>query len=251
MSTPTLRTFFRLAHRHYEVLKALFGVRAGMQEAAFRARLAESVQSARPGYVFRQLQTHRLVTTRRGETASVVLTPFLRQLFGTFRREQVLSTPTPLRAYLDRLEELVDRLEQAGAQAGDAHQQRVLTAIDAEVDQIQMLSRSHRDAVLNRVMQLRADPDAHSVRERFEIINELLEDYVNPLRAIVRSEGAFEIRFERLEEGLGAAQEDAPAAAERRRHITLLRHRLRSVRAQVLANFEAAYRETMRLYSIE
>jgi len=251
MSTPTLRTFFRLAHRHYEVLKALFGVRAGMQEAAFRARLAESVQSARPGYVFRQLQTHRLVTTRRGETASVVLTPFLRQLFGTFRREQVLSTPTPLRAYLDRLEELVDRLEQAGAQAGDAHQQRVLTAIDAEVDQIQMLSRSHRDAVLNRVMQLRADPDAHSVRERFEIINELLGDYVNPLRAIVQSEGAFEIRFERLEEGLGAAQEDAPAASERRRHITLLRHRLRSVRAQVLANFEAAYRETMRLYQTQ
>ena len=251
MSTPTLRTFFRLAHRHYEVLKALFGVRAGMQEAAFRARLAESVQSARPGYVFRQLQTHRLVTTRRGETASVVLTPFLRQLFGTFRREQVLSTPTPLRAYLDRLEELVDRLEQAEAQAGEARQQRVLTAIDAEIDQIQRLSRSHRNAVLNRVMQLRADPDAHSVRERFEIINELLEDYVNPLRAIVRSEGAFEIRFERLEEGLGAAQEDAPAAAERRRHITLLRHRLRSVRAQVLANFEAAYRETMRLYSIE
>lgn len=247
MSTPTLRTFLRLAHRHYEVLKALFGVRTGMQEAAFRARLAESVQSARPGYVFRQLQTHRLVTTRRGETASVVLTPFLRQLFGTFRREQVLSTPTPLRAYLDRLEELVDRLEQAGAQAGEARQQRVLTAIDAEIDQIQMLSRSHRDAVLNRVMQLRADPDAHSVRERFEIINELIGDYVKPLREIVQSEGAFETRFERLGEVLGAVQEDAPAASERRRYITALRHRLRSVRAQVLTNFEAAHRETMRL----
>lgn len=248
MSTPTLRTFFRLAHRHYEVLKVVFGRRAGMREAAFRVRLAESVQSARPEYVFRQLKTHRLVTTRHGDTPSIVLTPFLRRLFGTFRREQVLSTPVPLRARLDQLQELTDRLEQSTAQADEAGQQRVLMAIDAEIDQIQMLSRSNRGAVLNHVMQLRADTDAHSVRERFEIINELLEDYVEPLGEIVRSEGAFEARFERLREVLGAAQEDAPAASERRRHITSLRHHLRAVRVQVLKNFEAAHRETIRLY---
>ncbi len=249
MSTPDIKTFFRLAHQHFETLEALFDARKGMRETELRSRLGnDSPHTASAGHVFRQFQTHRLIEPRPEETASFELTPPVRQLFREFRRKQKLSTPKAIQAYLDRLEELMERLDHRTEESNGPGVERVLEHIDTEIENIRTLSRSNREAVLNRVTELRAETMSHSVRERFAMINELLDDYVTPLQNIVQSRGPFEKRFSQLRVMLGEAQtafSDEPSLVQ---DLKSTRARLRRVRRTVLENFEAARRETTRLY---
>ena len=249
MSTPDIRTFFRLAHQHFETLEALFNARRGMREAELRSRLDDnSSHTASAGHIFRQFQAHRLIEPRPAETASFELTPPVRQLFREFLRKQKLSTPKAIRTYLDRLEELMGRLNHRTEGSNGSGVERVLEHIDTEIENIRTLSRSNREAVLNRVTELRATTTSHSVRERFAIISELLDDYVTPLQDIVHSQGPFKQLFSQLRTMLGEAQTvfaDDPSLARGLKSTTA---RLRRVRRTVLENFEAARRETTRLY---
>lgn len=249
MSTPDIRTFFRLAHQHFETLEALFNARKGMREAELRSRLDDnSSHTASAGHIFRQFQAHRLIEPRPEETASFELTPPVRQLFRKFLRKQKLSTPKAIQAYLDRLEELMERLDHRTEESDGPGVERVLERIDTEIENIRTLSRSNREAVLNRVTELRAETTSHSVRERFTMISELLDDYVTPLQDIVHSHGPFEKLFSQLRTMLGEAQTvftDDPSLA---RDLKSTKARLRRVRRTVLENFEAARRETTRLY---
>jgi len=249
MSTPDIKAFFRLAHQHFDALEALFNAREGMREAELRSRLDDdSPHTASAGHVFRELQANRLIEPRPAETASFELTPTVRDLFREFRRKQKLSTPNVIKTYLDRLEELMERLENRVGQPTDAGVRRVLEDIDAEIEQIRTLSRSNREAVLNRVTELRAETQSASVRERFRMINELLEDYVTPLKNIVQNRGAFETLFSELRTALSEAQasfSDNPSMA---RTLASTDARLQRVRIAVLDNFEAARQEITRLY---
>jgi len=249
MSTPDIKAFFRLAHQHFDALEALFNAREGMREAELRSRLDDdSPHTASAGHVFRELQANRLIEPRPAETASFELTPTVRDLFREFRRKQKLSTPNVIKTYLDRLEELMERLEDRVGQPTDAGVRRVLEDIDTEIEQIRTLSRSNREAVLNRVTELRAETRSNSVRERFRMINELLEDYVTPLKNIVQNRGAFETLFSELRTALSEAQasfSDNPSMA---RTLASTDARLQRVRRAVLDNFEAARQEITRLY---
>jgi len=249
MSTPDIKAFFRLAAQHFDALEALFNTREGMRETELRAHLDDgSSHTASSGHVFRQLQAHRLIEPRPEETASFELTPPVRDLFREFRRKQKLSTPKAIQAYLNRLEELMERLEDRVGRSARAGVKRVLENIDTEIEKIRTLSRSNREAVLNRVTELRAEARADSVRERFRMINELLEDYVTPLKNIVQNRGAFETLFSDLRTALSEAQtafSDDPLMASA---FTSTKARLQRVRRAVLENFEAARRETTRLY---
>jgi hypothetical protein len=250
MSTPDIKAFFRLAHQHFDALEALFNTRkGGLRETELRSLLDDgSPHTASAGHVFRELQSHRLIEPRPEETASFELTPSVRDLFREFRRKQKLSTPEAIQAYLDRLEELMERLEDRVGQSGRAGVERVLEDIDTEIEKIRTLSRSKREAVLNRVTELRAETRSDSVRERFRMINELLEDYVTPLKNIVQNRGAFETLFSDLRTALSEAQttfSDDPSMA---RAFTSTKARLQRVRRSVLENFEAARQETTRLY---
>ncbi len=249
MSTPDIKAFFRLAHQHFDALEALFNSREGMRETELRSRLDDgSHHTASSGHVFRELQAHRLIEPRPEETASFELTPPVRDLFREFRRKQKLSTPKAIQAYLDRLEELMERLEDRVEQSARAGVGRVLEDIDTEIEKIRTLSRSNREAVLNRVTELRAETHSDSVRERFRMINELLEDYVTPLKNIVQNRGAFETLFSELRAALSEAQTSFSDDAPMVRAFTSTKARLQRVRRAVLENFEAARQETTRLY---
>jgi hypothetical protein len=249
MSTPDIKAFFRLAHQHFDALEALFNAGEGLRETELRPLLDDgSPHTASAGHVFRELQSHRLIEPRPEETASFELTQPVRGLFREFRRKQKLSTPKAIKAYLDRLEELMERLEERVGQSARAGVGRVLEDIDTEIEKIRTLSRSNREAVLNRVTELRAETRSDSVRERFRMINELLEDYVTPLKNIVQNRGAFETLFSDLKTALSEAQtafSDDPTMA---RAFTSTKARLQRVRKAVLENFEAARQETTRLY---
>lgn len=249
MSTPDIRAFFRLAHQHFGTLETLFNARGGVREAELRSHLDESSShTASASYVFQQLQSHRLIEPLPEETASFELTPQVRDLFRTFRREQALSTPRAIQPYLDRLQELSARLRHHTEQTSGTGVHRGLELIDTEIEKIRTLSRSNREAVLNRVTELRAGTATHSVRERFAIINNLLEDYVTPLQNIIQSRGAFEQLFSQLRTTLGEARSvftDDPSLA---RDLKSTRARLRRVRQSVVENFEVTRREAMRLY---
>lgn len=249
MSTPDIKAFFRLAHQHFDALEALFNSKEGMREAELRSRLDDdSPHTASAGHVFRELQAHNLIEPRPAETASFELKPRVQDLFRTFRRKQKLSAPKAIHAYLDRLEELMERLRSRVEQSTQASVERVLEDIDTEIEQIRTLSRSNREAVLNRVTELRAETRSDSVRERFRMINELLEDYVTPLKNIVQNRGAFETLFSELRTALSEAQatfSDAPATT---RAFISTKARLQRVRRAVLNNFEAAREEITRLY---
>jgi hypothetical protein len=80
------------------------------------------------------------------------------------------------------------------------------------------------------------------------MISELLDDYVTPLQDIVHSQGPFEKLFSELRTMLGEAQTvfaNDPSVA---RDLKSTKARLQRVRRTVLENFEAARRETTRLY---
>lgn len=249
MSTPNIKAFFRLAHKHFDTLEALFDSRRGMRETELRAHLDEhSSHTASAGYVFRQFQAHRLIEPMPEETASFELTPQVRDLFQTFRRKQALSTPNAIKPYLDRLQELTERLDQHTDQSSGTGVQRVLEPINTEIENIRTLSRSNREAVLNRVTELRAGTTTQSVRERFETINKLLEDYVTPLQDIVQNQGAFERLFSQLSAMLEEAESVFTDDPSLTRDLKSTAARLRRVRQSVVENFEVARREAMRLY---
>ena len=249
MSMPDIKAFFRLAHQHFDVLEALFNSKEGMRETKLRSRLDDgSPHTASAGHVFRELQAHNLIEPRPAETASFELKPPVRDLFRTFRRRQKLSAPKAIQAYLDRLEELMERLKSRVEQSTQASVERVLEDIDTEIEQIRTLSRSNREAVLNRVTELRAETRSDSVRERFRMINELLEDYVTPLKNIVQNRGAFETLFSELRTALSEAQATFSNAPSTARAFTSTKARLQRVRRAVLNNFDAAREEITRLY---
>jgi len=249
MSTPDIKAFFRLAHENFDTLEVLFNTRGGMREAELRSHLDEnSIQTASTGHVFQQLKAHRLIEPLPEESATFELTSQVRDLFRTYRRKQALSTPKAIQPYLDRLQELTKRLGRYAKQSSGSKVQRVVKPINTEIENIRTLSRSNREAVLNRVTELRAGMTTRSVRERFTTINELLEDYVTPLQEIVQNRGAFERLFSQLKTRLEEAKAvfvDDPSLA---RDLKSAKARLRRVRQSVVENFETARRETMRLY---
>jgi hypothetical protein len=80
------------------------------------------------------------------------------------------------------------------------------------------------------------------------MINELLEDYVTPLKNIVQNGGAFETLFSELRTALSEAQATFSDNPSMTRALTSTKARLQRVRKAVLDNFDAARQETAGLY---
>lgn len=245
-----LRTFFRLAHEHYEALEAIYDAQHGLRETEIRDLITRAPRQLNisVAHVFHQLQKHGLLEPVPGATAEYELTNRLRSLFSEFRREQALTTPRAIQAHLEQITTLTQRLHKRVDDENAHGTHMTLRAIDNEIEAIRTLSRTNREAVLHRITDVRAADTAHTVTQRFDIISDLMEDHIEPLVRIVETRGAFEDRFRQLQRVLKQAARAFATHANLPREIGSTRARLRRARTDVLDNFEVARDEVQPLF---
>lgn len=249
MSAPNIKTFLRLAHSYVETLQALLEAPQGVSETQLRERIQkERKRSTSVSHVFQQLKDHGLIEAKAEASAMYELKKRLENLFRELRREQTLSTPKVIQGHLEHIEEQRENVRMYAERGSVSGTQRALDRIDTTLEEIRTLSRNNKEAIVHRVTELRASPTRQTVRERFEVVNELMTDYIKPLERIVETSGAFESLFNRLRITLNQAEQrlaDEPAVA---REIHSTRARLRRARVDTFKNFEAARDEVEPLF---
>lgn len=250
MSVFDLRTFFRLAHEHYDALMAVYDAPHGLREAEIREQLTQSSRQVKTSieYAFQQLQEHGLIQPVPGETSSYEVTHRLETLIREFRREQALTTPKAIQAHLEQVTNLTQRLRERVTDENVHGTHLTLTSINDEVESIRTLSRTNREAVLHRITDVRAADTKQTVTQRFEIISDLMDDHIEPLVQIVETQGTFEGRFRQLRRVLALADRTFSAHPSLPREIRSTGARLRRARTDVLINFEIARDEVQPLF---
>ena len=253
MAGRDLKTFLRLAHDHLSTLQAIHAAPHGLREAEIRTHLRRAQQgrsASTPSvpHIFRQLCTHGLIEPLPEQSAVYEPTMRIQRLLREFQREQVLSTPKVLRGHLEQIATDRERLRAFGETGSQSGAIRILERIGDEMEEIRRISRRNREAILSHVAALRAQTKGISVKDRFDVVLEMMNDHIDPLEELVRTGGMAEDQFSQLNTALGHVQPaftDAPAVL---RELAVARARLRRVRRRVLQNFETARDEVLPLF---
>ncbi|MES3628904.1 MAG: hypothetical protein PPP56_01925 [Longimonas sp.] len=200
-------------------------------------------------YIFRQLCTHGLIEPLPEQSAVYEPTMRIQRLLREFQREQVLSTPKVLRGHLEQIETDRERLRTFGETGSQSGAIRTLERLGDEMEEIRRISRHNREAILNHVAALRAQTKGISVKDRFDVVNEMMDDHIHPLKELASTSGMAEDQFSQLDTVLGHVQKAFAHAPAVLRELLVTQARLRRVRRRVFQNFESARDEVLPLFN--
>ncbi|HEY0975870.1 MAG TPA: hypothetical protein VGE21_00250 [Flavobacteriales bacterium] len=228
----TPKRFFDFCASHVPLLHAIATKPGDVSEAQVRQiiRTFSDTAQEQPETTWqRLLELQVIVPLEEGSSHYVMSQPLL-HLLNFLYNDALPTSPEIIQGYIAALESARKRIA-AGVESGDALSVAMAgNEIDHTLRRMQDdLDATHR-AVMAEVARYKADRSSVSVRERYQRILGLMDQYVHPLVEIVRVDGLLESTLDETDLVLRAAREQGVyvelAMVERNeRQIRVLRRR--------------------------
>ena len=228
----TPKRFFDFCSTHVPLLHAISIKPGDVSEAQVRQmiRTFSDITAEQPETTWqRLLELQVIVPIEEGSSHYVMAQPLLRLLHFLYN-DAVPTSPEIIQGYIAALESARKRIA-IGVESGDALSVAMATnEVDHTLRRIQDdLDATHR-AVLAEVARYKADRGSVSVRERYQRIVRLMDQYVKPLVEIVRVDGPLVETLNELDGALRAAREsgvfvELSAVLRNERQLRALRRR--------------------------
>ncbi len=226
------KRFFDFCASHVPLLHALATRPGDVSEAQVRQLIRTHGDAATelPETTWERLLELQILSPLEEGSAHYVLAQPLLQLLNFLHDDALPTSPEIIQGYTAALESARKRIV-SGTQALDALSVGLAaTEVDHTLRRMQEdLDATHR-AVLAEVARYKADRGSVSVRERYQRIVRLMDQYVKPLVEIVRVDGPLVETLNELDGALRAAREsgvfvELSAVLRNERQLRALRRR--------------------------
>lgn len=192
MPTTSPSAFLAFIAEHVDVLVAVLET-DGVDQSELPVLVSRfrNEQQASTDHILRRLKEHQVLRPTAHADTQLELAAPVAELLRWLLNRQRLAGAAVLQGYLTQLNTLQAELR-AYVEAGD-HSNAVLAlkAADGAMEGLRDLSTSNREALISEAQQLRST-GAISAVERFRIVRRVWEQYLEPLRQLVQTDGEME-----------------------------------------------------------
>lgn len=227
--------FFRFAGRYPGLLVALFERSRAIDEVDLRALIERHAPDTAPSVetIYAHLFDFGFLQAAPGADLVFELSGPVRGLLAWLLKRQQLATAEVVMGYVERLGTLTSEIDEALA-SGRAHAiAQPLEEVDHTLDSIRDMAEANFEAITTQTSELRSRREELRARVRFEIVNRIWEQVLEPLGQLIEVGGALDGRLEELAAVLARAVEHGGLPRSTRR--AMQRTGARLVRARRIA----------------
>lgn len=239
--------FFRIGKKYHEVLEEMHGETSSISR--FRRLIdRHGPDETDPEFAREQLEEHNFLQIVEGKERAYRLAPHVENVLGTLLKKRRESVASELRGILEALQTYKDKLSDAFERHDTSKTRRTLRDIEGVIADVRGHTRDNLESIKTRVETLTEERREMSTQERFERVNELWTDIIEPLETLIEVDAPFEQHLDQLETLLREGNERFPGNNRLRRRFESVRVQLTSMRQELLASHRDARGEVKPLY---
>lgn len=191
------REFVSFVARHYHLLVAMSDEPDGFQsDDEITAFIRSHTDSSNPGRIAGDMKQLGVLNQSTGEWA---MPPFLTRFLGALQERHILATPGVVRAWVNRLGDLAEKLSRlvntdGGAQLAldDESGRDLLHEIGDSIYVVSTTISDNIERIGQEVTAYRSTEDSIVMRSRLRRLVELYEGYLEPVLTILDTTGSFQ-----------------------------------------------------------
>jgi hypothetical protein len=244
--------FFRFAGEHCDLLLELY--RHCERQSISEARLLQVIRrfttpdSPSSRYLVERLLQMGFLELPPDTDMAYEMPHAIGKLLGFLLQEYRLTSVEVIQGYLKALDRFCNELEQASIQHNGDAVARLIYEVDEHVERMRSDSLSNRYKIIDECEKAKVNRDKLSVRQRFELINDLYSKYLMPLRDMIDVSKEMDTQLERLQRSLAVGKN----RFETKRHVRQLYDRasarLVRLKRDIDKDFRQSYLELRPLY---
>jgi hypothetical protein len=244
------QTFLRFAAQHFALLLDIFRREGGMNDAELYGfiRRHRADNDPAPSFILEQLIKLKIIEPTPDATASYEMTRPVAVLFRFLLQEQKLTSTAVIQAYLEEIERFQHELENAIREGKHGRIERALNEVIETMERLRQDSQANREAIINEVMAAKSNRERRTVRERFDKILVLWNNYLEPLKDLIDVRKSMDASLDGLERLLKFGAEKFLLDGAMNREFTRGISRLVRLRRDMVADFRESLHEVEPLY---